>query len=68
MKKTDGLIEFEKDRQAHLRLEAIDYDEKKYSYRDMQNLHDMCDRDLRNLGIIFAIMYFVSIIYAASKI
>lgn len=40
MHKTEGYKDFEKQQIAYRSLEHVDFDEKRYTYRDMQNLYD----------------------------
>lgn len=40
MEKTEGYKDFEKQQIAYRNLEHVDFDEKRYSYRDMLNMQE----------------------------
>lgn len=62
MPKTEGYKDFLKQREAHNNLEPVDYDEKRYSFKDMQCGEDIAAKEMLFLGIFFIVMFVFSVL------
>lgn len=67
MQKTDGHLEWEKQKSANFKLESVDFDEKKYSYKDMQSVEGKGEFEKMTIGLIAIFsLVFILIVFLLS--